>query len=97
MEVDRTYNELQNLISELDTKFDRVLERHEKDFLSAYRGHMIKVQKELNYLRRKAKEQEIKLKKDERINNLQKSLDWFRKAALKLGKTCEYQKKEIGR
>ncbi len=97
MEVDRTYNELQNLISELDTKFDRVLERHEKDFLSAYRGHMIKVQKELNYLRRKAKEQEIKLKKDERINNLQKSLDWFRKEALKLGKTCEYQKKEIGR
>lgn len=57
---------------------------------------MMKVQRELNFLRNKAKEQEIKLKKDERINNLQNSLDWFRKEALKLGKTCEFQKKEIG-
>ena len=51
---------------------------------------MMKVQRELNFLRNKAKEQEIKLKKDERINNLQNSLDWFRKEALKLGKTCEF-------
>ena len=57
----------------------------------------MKVQRELNFLRNKAKEQEIKLKKDERINNLQNSLDWFRKEALKLGKTCEFQKKEIGK
>lgn len=36
-ELKNTYNALQNVIADLDVSFDRVLERHEKDFLSAYR------------------------------------------------------------
>ena len=30
-------------ITDLDTKLDRVLEKHEKDFLKAYRVQMLKV------------------------------------------------------
>lgn len=57
---------------------------------------MLKVQKELLFLKKKANDQELKLRKDERINTLEGSLHWFRQEALKLGTTCESQKKEIG-
>ena len=58
---------------------------------------MDKVQKDLYFLKRKANEQELKMRKDERINALENSLEWFRKEALKLGQAYEQQKKEIGR
>ena len=35
-------------VMDLDTKLDRVLEKHEKDFLKAYRVQMLKVQDELS-------------------------------------------------
>ena len=50
---------------------------------------MEKVQKDLYFLKRKANEQEIKMRKDERINALENSLEWFRKEALKLGQAYE--------
>ena len=34
-------------IEDLDQKLDTVLEKNEKDFLTAYRFHMLKVQNEL--------------------------------------------------
>jgi|TARA_B110000285_G_C15112523_1_gene611999 hypothetical protein len=34
-------------IEDLDSKLDHVLEKNEKDFLTAYRFHMLKVQNEL--------------------------------------------------
>ena len=87
--------ELANTFNDFDSKLDRVVEKHEKDFLSAYRGHMLKVQKELSFLKKKANEQEFKLRKDDRIKSLEVSLDWFRKEALKLGSTCENFKREV--
>ncbi len=38
-------------INDLDAKLDVVLEKHEKDFLKAYRQQMLKVQDELSQLR----------------------------------------------
>ena len=38
-------------ITDLDTKLDVVLEKHEKEFLKAYRVQMLKVQDELTQLR----------------------------------------------
>jgi hypothetical protein len=43
----------------LDNRMDIVLEQHEKDFLSAYRKHMIAVQKELTELKNKGTETEL--------------------------------------
>ena len=71
------------------------MDKHEKDFLAAYRGHMLKVQKELAFLKKKANEQEFKLRKDDRIKNLEITLDWFRKEALNLGTTCENFKRDV--
>lgn len=47
-------------IEELDAKLDKVLEKNEKDFLTAYRFHMLKVQNELMQLKKKANETELK-------------------------------------
>jgi len=56
----------------------KVLERHEHDFLQAYKTHMSKVERELKYLKGKAKEQEVKLASEERILNLERQLGWFK-------------------
>ena len=47
-------------IEGLDSKLDAVLEKNEKDFLTAYRFHMLKVQNELMQLKKKANETELK-------------------------------------
>lgn len=44
-------DKLDNQIVQLDNRLDMVLEKHEKDFLSAYRFHMVKVQQELTELK----------------------------------------------
>ena len=43
----------------LDNRLDLVLEKHEKDFLSAYRYHMVKVQSELTELKGRANEKQL--------------------------------------
>ena len=69
--VERAVNALQSRIKELevgiggtieglDSKLDAVLEKNEKDFLTAYRFHMLKVQNELMQLKKKANETELK-------------------------------------
>lgn len=47
---------------QLDNRMDIVLEAHEKDFLAAYRKHMIAVQKELSDLKNKGTDTELQLK-----------------------------------
>ena len=51
--------EIDKTISDLDVKLDQVLEKHEQDFLKAYRFQMLKVQEELAELRNRANEKEL--------------------------------------
>lgn len=67
------------------------LERNEKDFLTAYRGHMLKVQKELEFFKSKFNEQDLRQKMDERVKNL----EWFKNEALSLGKQMNQYKVEV--
>lgn len=62
---------LMMLINDYDTKLGHVIKRHEEDFLSAYRTHMTKVEKQLQLLKEKAMEQESKLNNDERVISLE--------------------------
>lgn len=50
---------------------DIVLEQHEKDFLQAYRKHMITVQQELNELKSRGTEAELQMKQDKKIAALE--------------------------
>ena len=72
-----------------------VLENHENDFMAAYKGHMMKVKRELEFLRDKAVEAAGKLSNDDSITNLQKKIKWFQQQALVLDSILEGQKREI--
>lgn len=54
-------------INDLDSKLDIVLEKHEKNFLKAYRVEMLKVQDELSQLRQRANEKELQSKQEMKI------------------------------
>ena len=55
-----------------------VIARHEDDFLAAYKTHMSKVEKQLQLLKDKARDQENKLNKDERIVKRERQLAWYK-------------------
>ena len=43
---------------------------------------MIKIEKEMEILRKKITEQDFLMKKDAKVSNLERNLDWFRSEAL---------------
>jgi len=58
---------LENLFKFLDDKMDTVLEKRQKEFLSAYQRHMVEVQEELLNLKRRANEKEINNQSDDKF------------------------------
>jgi chromosome segregation ATPase len=70
---------------------DTVLEKREKEFLSAYQSHMIEVQKELLDLKRKANEKELKLQQDDKILSLEQELAWIREETMKAREEIDNQ------
>ena len=55
------FDQVQVTLKDFDQKLVKVLEQHEDDFMFAYKMHMVKIEKELQYLKNKAKEQEKRL------------------------------------
>jgi len=88
------YDKLTAKVSVLDTRIKDSLKKHEKDFLSAFKTHMFQVYQQLNELKKRTDEQELKMRRDEQLNKLQSALEWFREEAVKLGDTCQFYKKE---
>ena len=64
-------------MEDYDKSLAKVVEKHEADFLNAYKTHMQKVERELISLKAKAAQQEERLKNDERVLRLEKSMVWF--------------------
>jgi hypothetical protein len=58
------------MLEDYDKNLVKVVEKHELDFLAAYKTHMQKVERELISLKNKAADQELRLKNDERILKL---------------------------
>lgn len=44
------------LVDSIEDHFKKTLQNHENDFLKAYKGQMVKVQKELEFMNLKKKE-----------------------------------------
>ena len=65
-------------------KVDIVIEKHEAEFLFAYRNHIKRIKFELKELKDKADEQEKKLTDNDRMYYLEKQITIFREEALKL-------------
>lgn len=79
-------------IHNLNSQIDKKMRVNDLDFLAAYRGHMMKVQAELDTFKRKTNECEFIIKKDERVQKLQAQLTWFREEALHLSTQLQKQK-----
>eukprot|EP00347_Sterkiella_histriomuscorum_P021148 403335070 len=79
----------------MDVLIDNMLQKQEIDFLAAYRGHMIKVQKEIVMFKKLLSEQQFKIKRDKTVATLQKSFTWFRDEALNLSKLYEKKKDQF--
>ena len=88
------YHQLTAQIALLDSKVKTSLKFQEKDFLSGFRTHMYEVYQQLNELKRKTDEQELRRKRDEHVNKLETSLKWYEEEALKLREMCKTYKKE---
>lgn len=69
---------LKYLMHDYDNRLTSVVTRHEEDFLTAYKTHMVKVEQQMQLLKDKAQEQENKLNNDDRILKMEKHLGWCR-------------------
>ena len=83
-QVMKSFSRMNESVEGLGLNVKKLLRKQEKDFLAAYRAHMYKVQKELQDLRAKVDESELALKKNDKIQQLEKERDWFRREALRL-------------
>jgi hypothetical protein len=56
-----TFDEITYTLSSYDQKLINVLAQHQDDFWFAFKTHMTKIEKELQFLQQKSKEQDNKL------------------------------------
>lgn len=68
----------------MDVKIEELIQKHEAEFLLAYRNHIKNMKEELNGMRERAEEQEKKMLSNDRAVYLEKQLILFREEALKL-------------
>lgn len=92
--IQEYYSQLKEQVAKLDSHIDNVLQKHENDFLNAFKCQMFTLYTQLKELKKKSDENEMKLKRDEQLNKLQSSLDWFREEALQLGEKTQIYKKD---
>lgn len=64
-------HEINYVLDDFNAKIDQVIEGHEKDYFAAYRGHVMKIQRELEQMKRKQNEQEFLQRKDNRVRKLE--------------------------
>lgn len=89
------FQELNDVIAGFDQQIDRQIACNDSDFMAAYRGHMLRIQSELDRLKKKTNECEFIIKKDERVKKLEAQIAWFREEALYLANQIQLQKEEI--
>ena len=65
-------------MKELDIQLEGILEKLEKSTLTAYRYHMLKVQKDLIALKQKSNEEELKTQQEGKLAILDKQIQEIR-------------------
>ena len=79
------YRQLNDYIDVLDSKVSRLIEKHEAEFLVAYRNHVQKVREEMEELRNKTiNHAKNSLSQTEQIEGLEKKLIIFREESLNM-------------
>jgi len=61
---------IKELCDKIEEHFKNTLQKHQSDFIQAYKGQMVKVQKELEFMNHKKKETADKTMNDDQITSL---------------------------
>lgn len=72
-----------------------MLEKREREFLNAYRFHMVKVQEELNALKARTNETELKARQQAKIHSLEVEINKYRNDCSNIMKFVNMQKQLI--
>jgi Skp family chaperone for outer membrane proteins len=73
----QTHTELQELLSNLSAKVNKVSNQVDKEFLSSYRVHMLSIQTELKNLKHDVTKGEQLLNSDATVAKLEAEAKWF--------------------
>lgn len=75
---------IEDFLNNLDQLHTQIIQNHQTDFIKAYKDHMLKVQFELIQFQKKSTEFYFTVKKSERIQNLEKTIEWLRGESINL-------------
>ncbi|KAF4676896.1 hypothetical protein FOZ62_031183, partial [Perkinsus olseni] len=90
------FDQLNTLAATLPERVADLVQRHEHDFMLSYKSHMSTVQKSFRELKVKADKEGDKVRRDKRVQELEKELKWFMSEALRLDALCKDYRKEVG-
>ena len=92
--IQEYYSLLNTQVQRLDLQVEKILHRHEIDFLSAFKGHVFGLQRELMDLRRQLESKETDAYRNQKIANLSKSVQFMQEESMKFGEMLKKAKLE---
>jgi hypothetical protein len=87
--ISNAYLGINSIINEIEELQTATIQKHETDFITAYKDHMLKVQVELIHFKKKASEYYQNLKKDEKLKNLETTISWLKNESVRLAGNIE--------
>jgi len=89
-----SYLQLQDVLLRLSELTDAMMLAHQKDYVAAYKDHMVKVQCELIHVKKHNSDFYLKMARDERMRYLEQTIQWLRTEALSLAKSIQELKSQ---
>lgn len=89
------YGVCKTLIGSLSSKLTKVSSHIEKEFLAAYRVHMLSVQEELRDLKNQVVDAEVYLNNDEEVSRLEHEVTWFSDETKRLRNQSNSMRKDM--
>ena len=92
--IHQYFSLLNSQVERLDLKVEEILQRHEVDFLSAFKGHIFGLHKEVMEMRRQLEEKDTDLHRNQQIASLSKAVQWMKEEGVKFGEMLRRAKVE---
>lgn len=80
---------IDEFLDDLQKHQTNMMQHYETDFVNAYKEHMMRVQCELIQFQKKSTEFYFTVKKSEKIQHLDKTIEWLRSESISLGHVNE--------
>lgn len=84
-----TYEQIRDMIAQLDGLHTCIIQKHEADYLNSYKEHMLRVQVEMKQFKKKSEDFYLNMKKTEKIQLLESSVNWFREESIRLANSLD--------